>query len=352
MSLWDVHVCTVLVCTWCGWKLELTLLQSNAHNRCDGVVIIHVERNRIRITDMENGSAAMDYAAQNKAMVKFSVDGYDYEGDKMIRNAEKDYLLMEIKQTRFFRQFSQGNQLRVFVHFEISHWYFWRLHCAISCASDHLIEQLVEPQPKSSKSKSAASLTRGNYSLDKEYQLQALTKMLSCRPGAPYLLLGPFGTGKTYVLAATVERLVSDSHNRILVCTHQNTAADKLYRSLQEKLEAVRTARLALRVVPDDQGSFHNKEFLQPYSCEAVRNLNIHRLSKWPVIVTTFLTALTIKDKHCKEGGTLHFSHIIMDEGAQSREPEALAALVLADSDTRIIIAGDHQQVCCLGSET
>lgn len=313
-------------------------------NRCDGLVTIRVERNKIRITDMQNGSAAMDYAARNKAAVKFSVDGSSYEGHRLIRNVEKDCLFMEIKQRRFFQWFGQGHQFRVFAHFEISHWYFWRLHCAISCASDPLIKQLVEPQPKRSRSRSTISLTRGKYSLDKEYQLQALKKMLSCKPGPPYLLLGPFGTGKTYVLAAAIERLVSNPQNRILVCTHQNLAADKLYRSLQDKLEAVRTSTLALRVVPDDQGSFHN-EFLQPYSYEAVHNLNIRQLSRWPVIITTFLTALTIKDKHHKSGGTLHFSHIIMDEGAQSREPEALAALVLASSDTRIIIAGDHQQV-------
>lgn len=314
-------------------------------NRCDGFVTIHVERSKIRITEMQNGSAAMDYAARNKAKVKFTVDGCSYEGHRVIRNVEKDCLLFEVKQDRFFRQFGRGYQFRVFVHFGIDHWYFWRLHCAISCARDFLIKQLAEPQPKSSRSKSTISLARGSYSLDKEYQLQALKKMLSCKPGAPYLLLGPFGTGKTYVLAAAIELLVSNSQNRILVCTHQNVGADKLYRSLQEKLEAVRTSRLALRVVPDDQGSFHNV-FLEPYSCESVHRLNIHQLSRRPVIITTFLTALTIKDKLDKQGDTLHFSHIIMDEGAQSREPEALAALVLANSDTRIIIAGDHQQVC------
>lgn len=317
-------------------------------NRCDGFVTVHVERNRIRITDMQNGSAAMDYAARNKAKVKFSVDGCNYNGDRVIRNVEKDFLSMEIKQKRFFRQFGCGYQFRVFVHFDIDHWYFWRLHCAISCATDSLIQQLVEPQPKSSKSKSINSLSRGKYSLDKEYQLQALKKMLSCKPGAPYLLLGPFGTGKTYVLAAAIERLVSNHQNRILVCTHQNVAADKLYRSLQEKLEAVRTSGLALRLVPDDQGSFHN-ELLHPYSHDTVRNSNTQRLSRWPVIITTFLTALAMKDRCDKTGDTLHFSHIIMDEGAQSREPEALAALVLADTDTRIVIAGDHQQVSLLG---
>jgi len=34
-----------------------------------------------------------------------------------------------------------------------------------------------------------------------------------------------------------------------------------------------------------------------------------------------------------------------MDEGAQAREPEAVAPLTFADARTRIIIAGDHKQV-------
>ena len=40
-----------------------------------------------------------------------------------------------------------------------------------------------------------------------------------------------------------------------------------------------------------------------------------------------------------------HFTHILLDEGAQSREPESIAPLCLADIDTKIIIVGDHKQV-------
>ena len=45
-----------------------------------------------------------------------------------------------------------------------------------------------------------------------------------------------------------------------------------------------------------------------------------------------------------------------MDEGAQSREPEAVAPLTFASRDTKIIIAGDHKQVDnfsnCLATST
>lgn len=322
-----------------------------AYFRCDGEITIEVGTTKVNILKMKNGSTAMDYVTQNKAVVKFSVNDHDYESEQVTKKGDNEFLSMEIKQNRwrFFREFSQGVQCEVFAHFEMSHWYFWRLHCAISCADNQLIQRLVAPKPKGSKSNAVARISRGSFSLDREYQLQALRNMLSCGPGAPYLLLGPFGTGKTYVLAAAVDQLLKNPQNRILVCTHQNVGADKLYLSLQESLHAVQTAKLVLRLVPDDQGTVvRNNALMHPYSCEAVRNISVKRLSKWPAIITTFSTAFAIKDKHRREGGTLHFSTIIIDEGAQSREPEALGALLLADSDTHIIIAGDHQQVLLL----
>ena len=44
------------------------------------------------------------------------------------------------------------------------------------------------------------------------------------------------------------------------------------------------------------------------------------------------------------------FTHILMDEGAQAREPEAVAPLCLATKDTKIVIAGDSSQVGLLQS--
>ena len=40
-----------------------------------------------------------------------------------------------------------------------------------------------------------------------------------------------------------------------------------------------------------------------------------------------------------------YFTHILIAEGAQTREPETIAPLIMANKDTRIIIAGDSQQV-------
>jgi len=42
----------------------------------------------------------------------------------------------------------------------------------------------------------------------------------------PILLIGPFGTGKTYTLAQAIKQILLQPNTRVLVCTHSNSAAD------------------------------------------------------------------------------------------------------------------------------
>ena len=45
------------------------------------------------------------------------------------------------------------------------------------------------------------------------------------------------------------------------------------------------------------------------------------------------------------EGERLRFTHILIDEAAQALEPECVTPLVMADKNTKIVLAGDHKQV-------
>lgn len=45
-------------------------------------------------------------------------------------------------------------------------------------------------------------------------------------PLPPILIIGPFGTGKTYTLAQAIKQLITQPESRVLVCTHSNSAAD------------------------------------------------------------------------------------------------------------------------------
>ena len=42
----------------------------------------------------------------------------------------------------------------------------------------------------------------------------------------PILISGPYGTGKTFTLGKAIEALLEDEKNKILICTHSNSAAD------------------------------------------------------------------------------------------------------------------------------
>ena len=42
----------------------------------------------------------------------------------------------------------------------------------------------------------------------------------------PVLIVGPYGTGKTFTLAQTAMHILSQENTRVLICTHSNSAAD------------------------------------------------------------------------------------------------------------------------------
>lgn len=65
----------------------------------------------------------------------------------------------------------------------------------------------------------------------------------------PILLIGPFGTGKTYTLAQALKQLLHQPEARILICTHSNSAADLyikdyLHPWVEEGLEEAKPLRV------------------------------------------------------------------------------------------------------------
>ena len=51
--------------------------------------------------------------------------------------------------------------------------------------------------------------------------------ILDPNPTPPILVIGPFGTGKTYAISlACVSILTQSDQNKVLICTHSNSAAD------------------------------------------------------------------------------------------------------------------------------
>jgi superfamily II DNA/RNA helicase len=69
-------------------------------------------------------------------------------------------------------------------------------------------------------------------------QHEAIAMILDPSPTPPILVIGPFGTGKTFTLSLACVSILSQSkRNKVLICTHTNSAADIHLAHLDAKIE-------------------------------------------------------------------------------------------------------------------
>lgn len=101
-------------------------------------------------------------------------------------------------------------------------------HQAIDKIADFRIifpEIFLEPSiPWTPQRQWDASLDPKLNSKQKEAVMAITTPINIALP--PILLIGPFGTGKTYTLAQAIKQLLLQDNTKILICTHSNSAAD------------------------------------------------------------------------------------------------------------------------------
>ena len=231
--------------------------------------------------------------------------------------------------------------IAVNVSFVLKRSYFNRLRKSVQRISSTIISRLFPSLSDFHPIRCRLQINKPNESnlqLDTVGQMQALTAILGSLPSDPPILIsGSFGTGKTRLLIrAAHDILCQDPTSRILLCAYQNSSADVLthqfLKSANEWINAV------FRFVGERyvyKSEIAHKFFV---TCRS--------LDKTPfrLLITTFSTASSLPQ--------IHFTHIFMDEGAQTREPEAIIPLCLAANDTKIVIAGDHCQVCELQTRT
>ena len=239
----------------------------------------------------------------------------------------------------------------VHVSFKVKHSYFENLQKSLDRLHPDIIQKLM-PNPQNLQSHQP-DLHMATHPMYEPYeklcspdQLKALKTITLCPSGGPPVVIaGPFGTGKTRILAIAVQFLFeqpTSSFARILVCTQQRVSADYYFETFLN-LQQTRNVTFSNIFLLRDYGFRHSN--LKMY----YRNVHdFANISKYPdsephqmLIVTTSLNAPRLA-KFLRQG---FFTHIFIDEGAHMREPEAVAPLCLADSNTMIVVAGDHHQV-------
>ena len=189
-------------------------------------------------------------------------------------------------------------------------------------------------------------------SLDKT-QSDGLQIILQAQPDIPVLVPTAFGTGKTRLLSAATEALVQlgkerKEPTRVLICYHHQTSADMLMKTYYEKMLDSKKYPWSVCVVRVTSQTHLMSSLYTSEKCRIMlvqefrENFAVLRQKqKFIVVVTTYNGALKIS----KNAPDPSFTHIFIDEGEQSREPECVGSLALAGKDTKVVIFGDIQQV-------
>ena len=251
---------------------------------------------------------------------------------------------------------------KVKVEFVLKHSYFKRLHKAIDQLSDEVISKLVPCNPSDFSIQELngyapvcthmIKMVKEIVFLDRDRekgnipnsQMSALCKILQidsqCK--APVLIVGSFGTGKTRLLARTAyQTLYNDRSAKVLVCAHHQRSVDSLMEDYFLKMiKEGWKCNTMVRLIPEGWHSQYKHEYEDYY--KTISQMKVLDKSSLKLVLTTFSSSLLLLQ--CVGKG--HFTHILLDEGAQSREPETIAPLCLANKNTKIVIAGDHKQVC------
>ena len=231
------------------------------------------------------------------------------------------------------------------VRFELKHSYFQRLHKAVGKLSPEIIAKIM-PEESDFRKYEVVRQSRPKYEqleLDHTGQIQALTAIVSSCSTAPILVVGPFGTGKTRLLARAAYQIIKIKPNkaRVLVCAHHQASVDTFLEYFgQMKGDKDEPWHVELvRIIPNKR--YHsNIRDMYNHLFKTVREIQSLKMDRFQLVITTLGTAL-----HLHKPGKKFFTHILMDEGAQTREPESVGPLSLANRETKIVIAGDHYQV-------
>ena len=322
-----------------SYTVERVRSDDDRHGRMNTFRSYNNEKSfKLKLRGMEG--AAMDYAIHGHAIAHIPLDQSSIDCVVSHRDPDEGALLLHLPNGPL----PTLPRRPVYVHFEINHNYFDGLHKAVDCLNHIAIRKLF---PSKRFLEGATTDRWLNYkqraaikefTLDTEYQMNALQRMISSDPRVPFLVMGPFGTGKTRILAAAASALLCDPKSHILICTYQHQCADSIYKMLYKKYR-----NNVMRLVPNQTIA----RFVR-YGEDGVMPLNKVQLDnlarKW-VVVTTFLTATNLRRKERESGKQLNFSHILIDEGAQAREPESLGALAVVKQETKVVIVGDHKQV-------
>lgn len=318
--------------------------------------------------DGMNGDT-LAYATQSSEGL-YLVD-YSSQGEKEICRAEihsanfhttekKLYISLSKKAVSEIRKrFCRPTSFVVEVEFEVKHGYFNTLHQAIVNLPSYMIQRLM---PKKNdflhltETDTVESSCEYKFlDIDSDSQLATFRTIVAASPKVPVVISGPFGSGKTRLLACAAyhfaeQGLKNKGFTRVLICAH-HPASTQTYitkyfmpivkdREQQRKAWNVKLIRIIRGKVHRDT-SYACYRNIQEFSQEIRSGRHVHERSI--IIIATYMMCSNLFNILKFPKG--FFTHILLDEATQVREPEAVIPLCLATRNAKVIIAGDSKQV-------
>lgn len=255
----------------------------------------------------------------------------------------------------------RNGHFKVKMEFELKHSYFNNLQHAVAIIPQYVINCLLSEEQSFSCLEEKFKPQWSEYSFMKldDVQTQALQMITSvstkcaadsCPP--PVFIYGPFGSGKTRILARAAYEVMtngvskSDPFTRILICAHHpqsvNSFIDDYFARIEDEEGELRYHVFHVsRYLGNPLPKSHNSHFYTTF--DKLEDLKPEKL-KNVIIIASYNASLSLHDIFDVPGYG-YFNYVFLDEAAQVREPEAVTPLALATRDAKIVLAGDDKQV-------
>lgn len=200
-----------------------------------------------------NNCTTVYLAASNTDGNKNGADGEKrkvYEA--LIEDKGKNMIYLKLSaQTVTDLGMTADSEFETDIQFQLNRLSYCEWHHALDKIADFRIifpETFLEPSIPWTPKKQWSDILDPKLNSKQKEAVLAITTPVHV-PLPPILLIGPFGTGKTYTLASSIKQLLLQPETRILICTHSNSAADLyikdyLHPWVEEGLEEARPLRV------------------------------------------------------------------------------------------------------------
>lgn len=243
-------------------------------------------------------------------------------------------------------------EFRAQMQFQLNRIPYCEWHYAIDKIPDYKVifpEVFLEPNIPWTPSRQWSDSLDSRMNLKQKEAVVAITTPLYVNL-PPVLIIGPFGTGKTFTLAQAIKQLVKQPESRVLICTQSNSAADLYIKDyLHPYVESGHESARPLRIYYHKRWVATVHQTVQKYclinSAGGMKRFLIptaEDIMKHRIVVVTLSISMYLSTIGLPRG---FFTHIFLDEAAQAMECEAIMPLALANDNTRIVLAGDHMQL-------